>query len=172
MQDSTTTSEFPKTLRIRNEYGGMLWQVYHVNSQSEAAQLENGAHRKGFYHTELVDYCAEQRETFPGWRREASMSLDDEPTFDLTADQLNTQDILKTCIEDIEKMGDVGRHFKSFKFGCESRAKDVYLFDRTKAQLEAIDSWALGHHNAMCLAEDLFKQLDNLPSFPETDEDV
>ena len=38
--DISTKNEFPKTLVIRNSKGGMIWQIYHVQKESEADKPE------------------------------------------------------------------------------------------------------------------------------------
>lgn len=53
---------------IRNEKGGMIWQIYHVQKQSEADKLENNAFKNGFYGSTLEDYQPEYKETWPDWR--------------------------------------------------------------------------------------------------------
>jgi len=37
--DISKTQNYPKTLMIRNHKGGCIWQVYHVQKQSEADKL-------------------------------------------------------------------------------------------------------------------------------------
>jgi hypothetical protein len=59
---------FPKTLVIRNEPGGMIWQVYHVQNNSEADLLKSNADRNGFYGVSLEEYQPELKETWPDWR--------------------------------------------------------------------------------------------------------
>lgn len=59
---------YPKTLMIRNHDGGMIQQVYHVNTQSEADKLANNAYRNGFYGSTLEDYQSDYEETWPDWR--------------------------------------------------------------------------------------------------------
>lgn len=67
-QDNTTTSNYPKTLLIRNEPGGMIWQVYQVQKESEASKLSANAMGNGFHSRTLVDYTEDYDETFPDWR--------------------------------------------------------------------------------------------------------
>lgn len=66
--DLTTTDIYPKTLLIRNEVGGWIWQVYHVQKLSEARKLAVNATRNGFYGITLEDHQPEYKETFPLWR--------------------------------------------------------------------------------------------------------
>jgi hypothetical protein len=61
---------YPKTLLIRNEEGGLVWQVYHVNNLFEAKWLADNATRNGFECCKLEDYDPTYEETFPGWRDE------------------------------------------------------------------------------------------------------
>ena len=61
-------NEYPKTLFIRNSKGGMVWQIYHVNNQSEVEQLSSNAYGNGFYGTTLEDYAPEEKETWEDWR--------------------------------------------------------------------------------------------------------
>lgn len=65
--DLSSNDQFPKTLLIYNTEGGMVWQVYHVETESEANNLSKRADRNGFMHRELVDKT-EDDETFPDWR--------------------------------------------------------------------------------------------------------
>ena len=62
------SNKYPKTLMIRNHNGGMIWQVYHVNTQSEADKLANNAYGNGFYGSTLEDYQPDYEETWPDWR--------------------------------------------------------------------------------------------------------
>lgn len=64
----TTNSNYPKTLFIRNEPGGMIWQVYHVQAEHEARLLSANALKNGFYGRTLMDYDPEYEETWPDWR--------------------------------------------------------------------------------------------------------
>ena len=67
-RDLGTTNEFPKTLEIRNERGGMIWQIYHVNNIEEATILSNVATSNGFMDVSLVDFDNTYEENFKGWR--------------------------------------------------------------------------------------------------------
>ena len=67
-KDLTTTPDYPKTLFIRNEVGGLIWQVYHVQKELEAKRLSYNAKNNGFYGITLEDYEPDYEETFPHWR--------------------------------------------------------------------------------------------------------
>jgi hypothetical protein len=73
--DISTTCDFPKTLIIRNSKGGMIWQVYHVQKESEASKLSFNATRNGFESINLEDYQPHYEETFPNWREECSPDI-------------------------------------------------------------------------------------------------
>jgi hypothetical protein len=66
--DISTSNSYPKTLMVRNYEGGLVWQVYHVQKESEADKLCSNAFRNGFYGSTLEDYQPEQKETWPDWR--------------------------------------------------------------------------------------------------------
>jgi hypothetical protein len=68
MTDNTTNSIFPKTLLIRNEKDGLVWQVYHVQKTIEAYRLANTATRNGYEDIRLEDYNPEYEESYPDWR--------------------------------------------------------------------------------------------------------
>ena len=67
----TTSSEYPKTLVIRNTKGGMIWQIYHVNELYEADRLSFNATKNGFESCTLEDYHFNHEETFVDWRKES-----------------------------------------------------------------------------------------------------
>jgi hypothetical protein len=73
--DESTTLTYPKTLMIRNEPSGMIWQVYHVLKQSEADKLTSNAHKNGFYGSTLEDHQPEMEETWPDWRDTCSEDI-------------------------------------------------------------------------------------------------
>lgn len=73
--DESTTDTYPKTLMIRNHEGGMIWQVYHVQKESEADKLASNAYRNGFYGSTLEDYQPEYLETWPDWRETCSPEI-------------------------------------------------------------------------------------------------
>jgi len=70
-EEKTKTSKYPKTLFIRNEKVGLVWQVYHVNNKPEAWILSLNANKNGFESCTLEDYEPEAKETFTGWRKTA-----------------------------------------------------------------------------------------------------
>jgi hypothetical protein len=69
------TDEYPKTLMVRNHEGGMIWQIYHVQKQSEADKLAANAKRNGFFGSTLEDYQPEFEETWPDWRENCDKSI-------------------------------------------------------------------------------------------------
>ena len=71
----STNVAYPKTLMIRNEKGGMIWQVYHVQKQSEADKLAVNAYKNGFYGSTLEDHQPEYEETWPDWRETCSPEI-------------------------------------------------------------------------------------------------
>ena len=75
MYTDESTGGFPKTLLIRNEYGGCIWQVYHVQKESEAAKLAERATKLLFEDVTLVDYREDLEETAPNWRETAGGKL-------------------------------------------------------------------------------------------------
>ena len=74
-KDITTNQDFPQTLIIRNHLGGMIWQVYHVEKESEAAKLSANATKNGFQAITLEDYKPELEQTWPDWREKCSPSI-------------------------------------------------------------------------------------------------
>lgn len=73
--DISTSNSYPKTLMIRNHEGGLVWQVYHVQKESEADKLSSNAYTNGFYGSTLEDYQPEQEETWPDWRETCSPDI-------------------------------------------------------------------------------------------------
>jgi hypothetical protein len=69
--DNTTNDTYPKTLYIRNEVGGMVWQVYHVNNITEALNLVKNAVKNGFYGNHTLEDHTNETETWPDWRKTA-----------------------------------------------------------------------------------------------------
>lgn len=67
-RNTSILEEYPKTLLIRNTVGGMIWQIYHVEKESEAAKLSDRATLNGFQDCELTDYKEDQEQTWPDWR--------------------------------------------------------------------------------------------------------
>lgn len=74
-EDKSTTSNYPKTLMVRNTKGGLIWQTYHVQKQSEAEKLAANAYANGFYGSTLEDYQPEYEETWPDWRETCSPNI-------------------------------------------------------------------------------------------------
>ena len=70
--DKSVLDTFPKTLVIRNTSGGMIWQIYHVQSEREAERLSRNATDNGFFDISLEDYIPNSKETFPDWRESES----------------------------------------------------------------------------------------------------
>jgi hypothetical protein len=71
-KDISTTESFPKTLMIRNHDGGMIWQLYHVDSLDDVKKLTSNAQRNGFYGSTLEDHQPENAETWPDWKQTKS----------------------------------------------------------------------------------------------------
>lgn len=67
-KNQTTNDSYPKTLMIRNEDGGMIWQVYHVDTIKEAELLATNAYKNAFYGSTLEDYQPKYEETWKDWR--------------------------------------------------------------------------------------------------------
>ena len=65
----SNSSDYPKTLIIRNTEGGMIWQVYHIKEFYEADRLSFNATKNGFEACTLEDYKGQYEETFPDWRK-------------------------------------------------------------------------------------------------------
>jgi hypothetical protein len=76
-KDISTTESYPKTLMIRNQEGGMIWQVYHVQTEVEAERLSTNATLNGFYGITLEDYQPEEEETWKDWRETAKGIIED-----------------------------------------------------------------------------------------------
>lgn len=73
--DISTTPNYPKTLVIRNHKGGMIWQIYHVQKQSEAEKLSKNAYSNGFFASTLEDHKPEYDETWPDWRENCDPNI-------------------------------------------------------------------------------------------------
>lgn len=71
----STTADYPKTLIIRNHKGGMIWQIYHVQKESEAIKLAEKATRNAFEAITLEDYQPNHEETWPDWREVCDKSI-------------------------------------------------------------------------------------------------
>ena len=67
-KDISTLDQFPKTLVIRNHQGGMIWQIYHVQKESEAQKLALNATMNAFEAITLENYQEDMEETWPDWR--------------------------------------------------------------------------------------------------------
>lgn len=75
--DISTDDKYPKTLIIRNQAGGMIWQIYHVEKQIEAERLAANATANGFQNITLEDYQPDEEQTWPDWRENAPSILED-----------------------------------------------------------------------------------------------
>lgn len=64
---SSKGSQFPKTVLIRNEQGGMIWQIYHVDNLKQAEILADNATMNGFECVTLNDKT-DHEESFPDWK--------------------------------------------------------------------------------------------------------
>lgn len=73
--DLTTDSNYPKTLVVRNHEGGMIWQIYHVQKESEASKLAINATMNAFEAITLEDYQPDHEETWPDWRETANPDI-------------------------------------------------------------------------------------------------
>lgn len=68
MYTDVSSSNYPKTLVIRNHEGGSIWQVYNVENKSEADRLATNASNNGFMAVTLDDHRPDLKETWPNWR--------------------------------------------------------------------------------------------------------
>ena len=66
--DISTNKNYPKTLVIRNEDNGLIWQVYNIKAEEEAFKLSKNAAVNGFNSITLENYNKDLKETFPNWR--------------------------------------------------------------------------------------------------------
>ena len=73
--DISTNNDYPKTLVIRNHEGGGIWQIYHVQKESEAEKLSANATRNAFEAITLEDYQPDYDETWPDWRETCSEDI-------------------------------------------------------------------------------------------------
>lgn len=64
----SSNNNYPKTLVIRNEPGGMVWQIYHVNTVGQAERISLNATSHGFHAITLEDHQPDINETWPDWR--------------------------------------------------------------------------------------------------------
>ena len=67
-KDNTTNQNYPKTLIVRKEHGGFVWQLYHVSNEGEAVRISENANRNGFHGVSLEDHMPNETETWPNWR--------------------------------------------------------------------------------------------------------
>ena len=74
-KNESMTTDYPKTLIIRNHEGGMIWQVYHVKKETEALKLAVNAIGNGFQAITLEDYQKDLQETWPEWREDCDKSI-------------------------------------------------------------------------------------------------
>ena len=74
--NNSTNKSYPKTLHIRNTFGGSIWQVYHVETIHEAKLLSRNATKNYFEDIQLVDYTGEEQ-TWPDWRDNAKSLLEE-----------------------------------------------------------------------------------------------
>ena len=75
MYENKSTGAYPKTLVVRNTIGGMIWQVYHIDNESQAYYLARNASGNGFLGITLEDYKEDIEETFPDWRKQTANQL-------------------------------------------------------------------------------------------------
>jgi hypothetical protein len=66
--DISTDEKYPKTLILRNHEGGMIWQIYHVEKQTEAERLAINATNNAFHAITLEDHQPDMKQTWPDWR--------------------------------------------------------------------------------------------------------
>ncbi len=68
MYINNSTTDFPKTLLIRNTPDGCIWQVYHVDNEHDVNMLSDNATNNGFYGITLEDHLPEYEETWSDWK--------------------------------------------------------------------------------------------------------
>lgn len=73
--DISTDTSYPKTLVIRNHLGGLIWQIYHVQKESEAIKLADNATKNGFEAITLENYQPDEEETWSDWRETANPDI-------------------------------------------------------------------------------------------------
>lgn len=66
--NNSLDNNYPKTLLIRNQQGGMVWQIYNVQTLLEAEKLSKNSEKNGFEEATLVDFQPGLEETWPDWR--------------------------------------------------------------------------------------------------------
>ena len=67
-EDLTTKDSFPKTFVVRNTRNGMVWQIYHPDTQEDVDNLSKNAFGNGFLGNTLEDHQPELEETWSDWR--------------------------------------------------------------------------------------------------------
>lgn len=65
--DKTTNKDFPQTIIIRNQFEGMIWQIYHVKNNYDKSVIILNAYNNEFRGISVEDYQPELEETFEGW---------------------------------------------------------------------------------------------------------
>ncbi len=68
MEDRTIDKKYPKTLIIRSEMEGAVWQLYHVENFFEAEMIAQNANNNGFEGVTLEDYQSDSQQTWENWR--------------------------------------------------------------------------------------------------------
>ena len=66
--NTSSNTNYPKTLIVRNHSGGMVWQVYHVEKETEAAQISANATKQDFRVITLEDHQPDLKQTWEDWR--------------------------------------------------------------------------------------------------------
>ena len=72
----STGKNYPKTLVVRNRPDGMIWQVYHVNSERSAEIIAEGAVKNAFEGVTLEDYQPNMEETSPDWQNDFRTNIE------------------------------------------------------------------------------------------------
>jgi len=75
-KDISTDNNYPKTVLIRNSPDGMIWQIYHVNSERAAAIIAKRAKDNAFEGVTLEDYQPNMEETSPNWQNDFSADVE------------------------------------------------------------------------------------------------
>lgn len=99
-RDSTKTSFYPKTLLIRNQEGGMIWEIFHVRNEREIVGLTKNATDYGYQSITLEDYQPEMEESFPGWRVTASKNVVGENFVPTAEDIIDNEKRIKRELEE------------------------------------------------------------------------
>ena len=66
--NQTSDNKYPKTLLIRNQHGGSIWQIYHVEKEQEANLIAKNATKNGFESVILEDHKPELQQTWGEWK--------------------------------------------------------------------------------------------------------